>query len=52
MQEPTKEEVIDYVADMAEQLAVLSEEHIPPVAVMLRNAAKLAEGAMPQNRDL
>lgn len=42
MEEPTDEEVIDYVADMADQLAAMCGTHYHVVAVLLRGAAKAA----------
>lgn len=42
MQEPMKQQKLDYVADMAEQLATLCKDDHPPTAALLRAAAKSA----------
>lgn len=42
MKEPTKEDVLSYVADVAEQLAAMSTPHDGVVAAILRVAAKAA----------
>jgi len=42
MQEPSKQEVMEYVADMAEQLAAICRAHDPHLAAVLRVTAKWA----------
>lgn len=41
-----KIQVIEYVADMAEQLATLAKDHLPSVAKVLEIAADLARDAL------
>ncbi len=42
MQHPTRQEKMDYVADMAEQLAMLCQNDEPLIAAMLMDAADAA----------
>ena len=41
-----KEDIIEYVADMADQLANLVREHLPAVAKVLEIAAEMARDAL------
>jgi hypothetical protein len=43
-------ELIQYVADMAEQLAVLARDVLPIVARLLETAAELARDALQKSR--
>lgn len=45
-----KRELIEYVADMAAQLAALAREHLPTVAKVLEIAAELARDALGPTR--
>lgn len=42
MQEPTETQKIEYIADMADQLAALCRDNYPLTATMLRAAARTA----------
>ena len=41
-----KRQILEYVADMAQQLADLCREHSPPVAKVLEIAAEFARGKL------
>lgn len=45
-----KPELIEYVADMAGQLANLAREHLPTVAKLLELAAEIARASLGQVR--
>ncbi|MGE0530856.1 MAG: hypothetical protein AB7G40_12005 [Hyphomonadaceae bacterium] len=45
-----KEDVLQYVAEMAAQLAALAREHLPTVAKVLEIAAELARDALGPTR--
>jgi hypothetical protein len=46
MEEPTKDDTLRYVADMADQLAVMCKEHDPPTEGHLRKASAAARAAI------
>jgi hypothetical protein len=46
MKEPTKDEVLRYVADMADQLAAMCKEHDAPTEAHLRKASAAARDAV------
>jgi hypothetical protein len=45
-----KQDLIEYVADMADQLADLAREHLPAVAKVLEIAAEMARDALERTR--
>lgn len=44
MQEPSKQEIADYVAEVADQLAAMCRRDFPTVAKLLEIAAELTRG--------
>jgi hypothetical protein len=50
MKEPSKHEVMGYVADMAEQLAAMCSQHDRLVSSILRGAAQIARNPKKSER--
>jgi hypothetical protein len=46
MEEPTREDILRYVADMADQLAAMSNEHDAPTEAHLLRASAAARDAV------